>query len=83
MHIQEIIADVQLFSQTSLQVSQVCQRATPAKKMKKNDRHSEKEKLMSTRHSCRGFLPEVFVPGTSRAVQTHFVPSWYKEKWKK
>ncbi len=28
------------------------------------------------------FLPEVFVPGTSRAVQTHFVPSWYKEKWK-
>jgi hypothetical protein len=29
------------------------------------------------------FLPEVFVPGTSRAVQTHFVPSWYKEKWKK
>jgi hypothetical protein len=29
------------------------------------------------------FLPKVFVPGTSRAVQTHFVPSWYKEKWKK
>ena len=29
------------------------------------------------------FLPEVFVLGTSRAVQTHFVPSWYKEKWKK
>ncbi len=29
------------------------------------------------------FLREVFVPGTSRAVQTHFVPSWYKEKWKK
>ncbi len=29
------------------------------------------------------FLPEVFVPRTSRAVQTHFVPSWYKEKWKK
>jgi hypothetical protein len=27
------------------------------------------------------FSPEVFVPGTSRAVQTHFVPSWYKEKW--
>jgi hypothetical protein len=29
------------------------------------------------------FLPEVFVPGTSRVVQTHFVPSRYKEKWKK
>jgi len=29
------------------------------------------------------FLPEVFGPGTSGAVQTHFVPSWYKEKWKK
>jgi len=29
------------------------------------------------------FLPEVFVPGTSRPVQNHFVPSWYKEKWKK
>jgi hypothetical protein len=29
------------------------------------------------------FLPEVFVPGTSGAVQTHFVPSWYKEDWKK
>ena len=29
------------------------------------------------------FPPEVFVPGTSREVQTHFVPSWYKEKWKK
>ena len=28
-------------------------------------------------------LPEVFVRGTSRAVQTHFVPSRYKEKWKK
>jgi hypothetical protein len=27
------------------------------------------------------FLPEVFVPGTSRAVQTDFEP--YKEKWKK